>query len=382
MNILIFSICILYMWILLQPMDSTHVPEDKSKILSPMVSCNTLVSCKTCTEEQFCHWCESDNKCHVIGSVFGCTVGMDCKDSLECMRQEPEYIGTGTVPTGKIVLFIFVSLSVLALFVSCFYALCYWNQKCREQRNRLITENDDDESSIDLTPFITPTTRLSSSTRHSSGGRDHNEPRTTTISINNAGNSTIIRNNNNNGGGRCNIWLVRFCRCCCIMTVLAIVVFIILGVYLFPQIPGYSICSNRIEWGSILKALSGGELAANVELHFSVYNPNRFTLNCESISAELQYHQNTIGSGSYGHVIFDSGTITDVIVITKFNPNVMIATAMYKEHLEGKLMIDAKLNFKTTVWLFQQPLLNLNTSYTVNNIAMDSFNTRQYCKCK
>lgn len=41
--------------------------------------CSNVVSCEECnTYSSFCHWCESDDTCHVIGSPHGCMVGSKC----------------------------------------------------------------------------------------------------------------------------------------------------------------------------------------------------------------------------------------------------------------------------------------------------------------
>lgn len=55
--------------------------------------CASHETCGECAmASRFCHWCGHDQTCHVIGSVYGCTVGVDCFSNDRCKRKTPEKI--------------------------------------------------------------------------------------------------------------------------------------------------------------------------------------------------------------------------------------------------------------------------------------------------
>lgn len=55
--------------------------------------CSMYTTCHNCTtSSSLCHWCAHDNRCHVLGSVYGCITGVDCYDNNHCQRLLPERI--------------------------------------------------------------------------------------------------------------------------------------------------------------------------------------------------------------------------------------------------------------------------------------------------
>lgn len=56
--------------------------------------CTAHPNCTACAEaSHLCHWCAHDNACHAIGSVYGCVSGVDCYSNDRCFRKEPEPLG-------------------------------------------------------------------------------------------------------------------------------------------------------------------------------------------------------------------------------------------------------------------------------------------------
>ena len=59
--------------------------------------CNTHTECAECAlSSSLCHWCAKDDKCHAVGSWYGCAHGVDCFNNDRCMRKEPEKIDYST----------------------------------------------------------------------------------------------------------------------------------------------------------------------------------------------------------------------------------------------------------------------------------------------
>ncbi len=55
--------------------------------------CASHTSCTECSlSSNLCHWCAFDNACHVIGSWYGCTHGVNCFNNDRCQRLHPERI--------------------------------------------------------------------------------------------------------------------------------------------------------------------------------------------------------------------------------------------------------------------------------------------------
>jgi len=70
-----------------------------------------------------------------------------------------------------------------------------------------------------------------------------------------------------------------------------------------------------------------------------------------------------------------------LMVLMKFYPSLTTAANIYSQHLKRQLILDVDLKFSTNVWLFNQNLGNVNTSYTVKDINVDAVSNREYCKC-
>ena len=60
-------------------------------------TCSAYTSCKTCTNySSLCHWCGSS--CNVLGSPYGCAVGVSCMANTGCIRKHPKFIEVQSAP--------------------------------------------------------------------------------------------------------------------------------------------------------------------------------------------------------------------------------------------------------------------------------------------
>lgn len=87
-------------------------------------SCHSHKNCAECTlSSSLCHFCAFDNQCHAIGSVYGCSYGVNCYSNDRCERKTPEPIVTGLLEdVGVIPLVLILSA---AMGVLCCSSILY-----------------------------------------------------------------------------------------------------------------------------------------------------------------------------------------------------------------------------------------------------------------
>ncbi len=85
------------------------------------VSCADVKDCEQCYRVTGCHWCQ-DNKCHAMGSFYGCIYGASCDGSVDpCIRKEPEYIGTGSISLSNTFFILSIGLISFLFIWFCLY---------------------------------------------------------------------------------------------------------------------------------------------------------------------------------------------------------------------------------------------------------------------
>lgn len=98
--------------------------DDNKKKDNETSSCSAHKTCSECAlSSRLCHWCAHDNACHQLGSITGCVTGVDCYSNDRCKRPEPEpiehtvFTQMGFVPM--------VSILVFGLLLACCSTLCF-----------------------------------------------------------------------------------------------------------------------------------------------------------------------------------------------------------------------------------------------------------------
>jgi len=98
--------------------------DDNKKKDNETSGCSAHKTCSECAlSSRLCHWCAHDNACHQIGSITGCVTGVDCYSNDRCKRPEPEpiehtvFTQMGFVPMMSILLF--------GLLLTCCSTLCF-----------------------------------------------------------------------------------------------------------------------------------------------------------------------------------------------------------------------------------------------------------------
>jgi hypothetical protein len=168
-----------------------------------------------------------------------------------------------------------------------------------------------------------------------------------------------------------------------ITAALAILTAVVLMVMYFPLEPNYSVCENSVEWNSIIKGLGAFSLEADVDMHISLYNPNRISVEIrQGSSLDIIYHKTQVGSAALPHVHLASGSISDLNIVARFNPSTATALQMYSAHLSGSLILDISLDLNTNLKAWSIPAVQVNTSYTTSVDVDDIDYTYKYCKCQ
>jgi len=101
-------------------------------------ACNTHKNCTTCTlSSSLCHWCAFDEECHAMGSLYGCSHGVNCFNNDRCKRKVPEKIinSTSTRPwpwngddfdvMDRVGIVPLIAIGFLSLFGVCLSTVCF-----------------------------------------------------------------------------------------------------------------------------------------------------------------------------------------------------------------------------------------------------------------
>jgi hypothetical protein len=110
------------------PSKPTRAPS-KHKKKPAKASCSDHGSCSECAlSSLFCHWCGYDNQCHSVGSVHGCTSGVNCYANKRCHRTEPETV-YDTVWNMSVSPLLIIYCVVSCAMMLCCYTCCFCGVK-------------------------------------------------------------------------------------------------------------------------------------------------------------------------------------------------------------------------------------------------------------
>lgn len=163
---------------------------------------------------------------------------------------------------------------------------------------------------------------------------------------------------------------------------LGLLIAFIIALLMFPHTPEYSLCNRNIQWSTILSNLATKlTLAADVDLQFSIYNPNRFSIHLSHVGAKVLYQEQVVATSHAYNTTLQAGSIVDVIVTANFAPSTFLAYSMLQDHLQSKLMLDVFLDLDSDVLIRDKSVYALNTTFVYHDLDADSAADRQYCKC-
>lgn len=232
-------------------------------------SCASFSDCFTCSNSSFsCHWCGADNKCHTIGSPYGCLTGVNCYTSEACVRAEPQPM-PHPAPSGSVLvgLGVFLLTSLLCTSACFFVANEYVH-------HATVVRVEKDPNYQELRAF---------DDEEEEGGREG-----TSGGARAGGGSSPIDTGGGGGGGIENdTWdpipritviersrfLVIFSKLIRAMLILAVgwLLLVAVAVLLYtPQVPDVNVCNTALDWGSIFSGFEKLKLEADYQLLLSV----------------------------------------------------------------------------------------------------------------
>lgn len=303
------------------------------------MSCSNVTDCENCTARSWCHFCAADKQCHAYGSPYGCSVGISCSDLKTCVRSEPQFKGYGDPPPVPAAIIICVAL-IFILLLCC----CAWRARRKKTQVRAVI--DDSLASRDFLELD-----QMDGTGEVTGAPKLKPRRKLALGV------------------------------CLLVTGGAVLIAMTCALLFFPRVPAYTLCSRSVDWTGILKGLAAGGVNADVDMLFSVHNPNRFQVDVSSASATFYWKGITIGTGALGSTRFPSGSIVDFTLKTRFTPGISTASQMLAAHYVGTLLLDVDLALETSVDFFERWTYDLQTNHTASNIDVSAVVSRELCLC-
>jgi len=304
-------------------------------------SCANFQDCFTCSNSSIsCHWCGKDNKCHAIGSPYGCLTGVNCYGSEACVRSEPE-AKPHPAPSGSVLvgLGIFLLTSLFCTSACFFVANEY-------VKHATVVRMEKDPNYQELLAFDEEEEGLA--------GRSRSGP-------SKGGGEGVLGERRPQGSGGEDVWdpvprirveeRSRFLVVCsqviraALILTLAWLVMVAVAVFLYtPQVPDVNVCNTALDWGSLFTGLERLKLEADYQLLLSVYNPNRLDVAISSGQGVFKHDHEAIGQVEVAPFLIKGGAITDVLVTLVFTPSVWKSLQLDLAFQTGSLMLMVDMN--------------------------------------
>ena len=147
------------------------------------------------------------------------------------------------------------------------------------------------------------------------------------------------------------------CVCVYVSVIVVVVVVATASLVMWPQYPQYNLCSDELDWKSIVDGMTSAKLEASFELLLSVYNPNHFDVDVISGTGTFHHDGILVGTFDLGESIshkVSSLAITDVLVTVTFTTDQWEALALSTEYYKGTLtfLVDANVAFKIPAFMY------------------------------
>jgi len=376
-------------------------------------TCHSHTTCTECTlASNVCHWCAFDDQCHAIGSIYGCTYGVNCYSNDRCQRVQPEYVyerwyhGIGFLP-------LFFILGSVSMILCCSTVLYVVTETLIHGLYQLLS------TSIPTTTSDFSTTTLHERTykqrqRHSNISNNNNPRQIVSKSTNSTlleeavpfldameveideeeeGNG-IDRSNNVESSSTsfppqvplqlntnhrhlklfmktCKVWYTTtwVLTVSCLVTVL----------YLFPKVPQFNVCSDQVAWKSIIDGITSLKVEASFEILISIYNPNHISLGMDGVNGKLNHDGDEIGTFTVPSSMIHAKSITDILVLCTVVPDKWEALGLISEYYKGTLVFDISAGGMVRIPAigFNIPVKLSDFLVPVNDLPSD----RHLCSC-
>lgn len=376
--------------------------------------CSAHKTCRDCAlSSHTCHWCAHDNACHVVGSVYGCAVGVDCYSNERCRRMESEPITDFTFyEMGPIPMMVTL---MLASTMICCATICYGVAGClRGAYDDLIDAAATPDADADLEePLLLA---------HESDDFAQETPEAARGADEDAAADDLaggVEDGSDDGDGEENAevqdevveetplvtpmastrpsaapsrsrrlqsrrskhmnCLFAACSLCYYLTVGGVIAICYASFRYFPKRPAYNICNDAVAWNSIIDSLASLNPGADFQLLASVANPNHFDVALDMGGGSFRHNGVEIGQYTIPPVTADAMSITDVMVIAHLSADKWDALSLTAEYYRGKLVlnVDAAATIRVPFlfdYSFEAELKNLV-------VHVNEMSDRHLCSC-
>lgn len=416
-------------------------------------NCADYSNCKDCTLSSWkCHWCQFDNRCHAVGSIYGCATGVNCYSNQRCHRSTPQMVDTRNhtamalysigvrdvlpplLSFGSLV----VTLCLLVCLTLCLQAaramkgayddlvlntaittaeavIDYQQQQqslaatmnksvrhvqfCLSNTGDADDENGANEGNTDDIPLLHPSSQqqllqhcveedenssLSQSLpllQFSHNNNYTNNPNYNGTQMTAMGASTILsrktvapKSSNANS-------IMYLCGFCYIIVCAVIILANSLFLFYLPKIPVYNVCSNELDWTSIVDGMTSGKIESSFQILFSIYNPNRFDVNINLGSGTFTHDGTYIGRFEIPpQTIVVQQSISDLLLTVTLTPDKWEALALTVEYYKGTLTFQIAMSISISLPILGGYSYQANLDNYILHLA-DTETGRNLCAC-
>ncbi|GAX26059.1 hypothetical protein FisN_4Hh438 [Fistulifera solaris] len=374
--------------------------------------CYAQTSCSDCVlSSRFCHWCAHDNACHVVGSMYGCAVGVDCYSNDRCKRDVPEKLHEGGFE--KLNILFLLAMVVLSCIIVCCATACWGlafgiKGAYDDLLNSMNTDFDED-AALDQPLIMREHEEIRVQAREQAdatqyaeenGGEADREEGTPREEVNADGDenerieyttliqgfsesededNVTLRASGRRRRTRAADRLYGVCVGCYAMTLFTVVLGLVATVMYYPRVPVYNVCNDAVAWKSLMDSLTSLKVSADFEILMSVANPNRFDVALDMGKGSFAHNGVFVGTFDIPPTTAKANSITDMFIITHLSPEKWEALSLTSDYYRGKLVLDVQARATLRVPAF------FDYSYTaaLENIVVhvNEMSDRHMCAC-
>lgn len=358
---------------------------------------------ETCSEcalaSHLCHWCAHDNRCHVIGSLYGCSVGVDCYSNDRCMRKEPEpfhhvtFTKIGYLPS----LLILVTATICCCCsTSCFCVAGGLKGAYDDLANLANPDAALEEPLLPAAPATPPDAPEANGSEPAEATEEdndaHDAPETDAEDAAEEGHAegyvSIVAGSDDEEEvvvhrsrprPKHMQRLYNACATCYIITVALTVAFVWASFRYYPKVPTYNICNDSVAWKSLIDSLTSMTVTADFEILASVSNPNHIDVALDMGQGSFTHNGAFVGTFDIPPVTVKAMSVTDIMIVAHLSPDKWDALSLTAEYYRGKLVLH--VDAQATIRVPALADYSFATSLQDIVVHVNEMSDRHLCAC-
>jgi len=372
-------------------------------------SCHSHKNCAECSiSSSLCHYCAFDNQCHAIGSLYGCSHGINCYSNDRCRREDSEHISLGIFDNiGFIPLVLIISAAISVL---CCSSILYAGANALKgaydemtQYNvpppEAFTNHPLQFQQLQLHPILELEEQQVDNIHMEDAGDCHDEKYVSEIELSldegdnqahvESGDHLVAFNEilgnehsgvveetypeeddtgeehqlterllpvtahpdpsrlptrNRSSGSSYMQFLMGTCGVWYFFTVAGAICFVVSSILFFPKVPEVNVCSDEFAWKSIIDGLTSLKVEASFQILTSVQNKNRLDIALEGIAGKFKHDGEDVGTFEVERTIVAASSISDVMVTCTVVPDHWEALGLIADYYKDKLEFLVDIN--------------------------------------